>query len=74
MTHGESGAHRGLVQPYCLLPAGLHRAPAGLSVQLCDVDVMEGKTFNTSALSGCSAAGTPAVTGPGATRAGEPDR
>ena len=52
----ESGAHGGLVQPYCLLLAGLYCAPAVISVRLCDVNVMEGKTFNTTALVGCLAA------------------
>ena len=41
MAHSESGAHGGLVQPYCLLPAGLYCAPAGIAVHLCDVNVME---------------------------------
>lgn len=50
MTHGARG---GLIQPYCLLSVGLHHAPAGLSVGLCDVDVREGKTFNINALLGC---------------------
>lgn len=56
MTHSESGAHGGLVQPYCLVPAGLYCAPAGISVHLCDVNVMGGKTFNTRAPAGCLAA------------------
>ena len=56
MTHSESGAHGGLVHSYCFLPAGLYCAPAGISVHLCDVNVMEGKAFNTRALAGCLAA------------------
>lgn len=68
MTHSERG---GLIQPYCLLSVGLHHAPAGISVGLCDVDVREGKTFNTKALLGCLEA--PVITsgaGPGSMCAG----
>lgn len=48
MIHGESGARGGLIQPYCLLSIGLYQAPDGIAVELCDVDVMEGKAFNTT--------------------------
>lgn len=48
MTQSESGAHGSLIQPYCLLSTGLHCAPAAVSVELCDVDMMEGKAFNTN--------------------------
>lgn len=45
---------------------GLHCAPAGVSLELRDVDVMEGKAFNANALLGCLAAlGITAVAGPG---------
>lgn len=42
----------GCIQPHCLLPKGLYHAPAGISVELCDVDLTEGKAFSTSALLG----------------------
>lgn len=65
MTHGESGVHGGWIQPYCLLPKGLYHAPAGISVELHDVDLTEGKAFNTIALLGYLAAPvSTAVVGP----------
>ena len=71
MIHGESGAHGGFIQPYCLLSIGLHQAPAGIAVGLCDVDVMEGKAFNTNVLSRCLAASvSTTITGSGSTCAG----
>lgn len=56
MTHGESGAHGGWIQPYCLLPEGLYHAPAGIPVEFCNVDLMEGKAFYTNGLLGYLAA------------------
>lgn len=70
-------AHGGLVQPYCLVPAGLYCAPAGISVHLCDVNVMEGKHIQQPGLlqdAWQQWVGTPAVTGLRAMCAGEPDK